>query len=406
MFPGNCEGGFTCDNGRCVARRHVCDQSDNCGDLSDEKDCGQASNVEVRLADGDEDSGRVEIKYLGEWGVICDDNWDSSDASVICQMLGYKGFSAQAVSGSRFGSGNGKFLLDEVNCTGTEKSIVDCIHTGWKVHNCRLHEVAGVSCLQKKACSSEQYTCPEGSCISASAVCDGSCNCMAGCEDERGNGEHSCETGSIDLVNGTQHSVSAGRVEITRNGLTGTICDDSWDDNDAIVVCKMKGFKFGEAVTGGYFSPGTGPIWLDDVECTGEETKLSDCRSSSWGVSNCGHAEDAGVICSNDLPPLPDLPTESPHIAPTLELVDGHDEHSGRVEMVVNNQQGTICDDQWDDNDAAVVCRMLGYKKGTAKVNGHFGSGSSKLSILLDDVDCVGTEASILDCRHSGTGCP
>lgn len=51
---------------------------------------GASEEVEVRLmGSDDEQSGRVEIKYLGEWGVICDDNWDNDDAAVICNMLGY-----------------------------------------------------------------------------------------------------------------------------------------------------------------------------------------------------------------------------------------------------------------------------------------------------------------------------
>lgn len=54
-------------------------------------DQSAAQVLEVRLVGGDDKySGRVEINYLGEWGVICDDSWDKKDATVVCRMLGYE----------------------------------------------------------------------------------------------------------------------------------------------------------------------------------------------------------------------------------------------------------------------------------------------------------------------------
>ncbi|NXF49076.1 MARCO protein, partial [Oceanites oceanicus] len=86
-----------------------------------------------------------------------------------------------------------------------------------------------------------------------------------------------------------------GRVEVFHAGSWGTICDDGWSTQDATVVCRMLGYN--RAISAFTARPGTGRIWLDDVNCSGNERSIFDCPKPDWGVNNCSHNEDAGVEC-------------------------------------------------------------------------------------------------------------
>ncbi|CAH1267473.1 UMOD [Branchiostoma lanceolatum] len=92
---------------------------------------------------------------------------------------------------------------------------------------------------------------------------------------------------------------SSGRVEVFHGGEWGTVCDDSWGKSQAEVVCRELGFPGAvEAICCSLIAgPGRGKIWLDNVECTEKEESLLHCKHNGWGVTNCGHGEDAGVIC-------------------------------------------------------------------------------------------------------------
>ena len=101
--------------------------------------------------------------------------------------------------------------------------------------------------------------------------------------------------GDVRLVDGT--TAQEGRVEIYHNTEWGTVCDDRFASDDAAVVCRQLGYTGGAAHHQAAFGEGTGTIWMDDVDCTGSESRLADCSSLGWGVHNCRHSEDVGVSC-------------------------------------------------------------------------------------------------------------
>lgn len=101
---------------------------------------------EVRLVNGTSRcSGRVEVLHNQQWGTVCDDGWELTNAQVVCRELGC-GVALAAPRGAKFGKGNDPIWLDDVKCKGTEAALHDCRLKSWGEHNCNHGEDAGAVC--------------------------------------------------------------------------------------------------------------------------------------------------------------------------------------------------------------------------------------------------------------------
>ncbi|XP_074994734.1 scavenger receptor cysteine-rich type 1 protein M130-like [Calonectris borealis] len=313
-------------------------------DCSHARDAGAMCSgaVEVRLVDGGRRcAGRVEVKQQGQWGTVCDDDWDMHDAAVVCKQLGC-GSAVGAPQYGHFGQGSGPIWMDDVGCNGTESALSDCPHRGWGENDCDHAEDAGVMC--------SEYT-------------------------------------GFRLVNGS--TACAGRVEVQVLGTWGTLCASRWHLSDAHVLCRQLNCGFAESIPGGgHFGRGTGPVWRDSFHCDGTEAHLGQCPVITLGASPCSHGNNAAVLCSG-----------SAGFA-SLRLVGGGSRCDGRVEIFQHGTWGRVLDDQWDVQEANVVCRQLQCGQAETAYNPpkpERGTGP----VGLRGVRCAGHETNLSLCNTS-----
>ncbi|KAK4805285.1 hypothetical protein QYF61_004850 [Mycteria americana] len=401
--------------------------------------------AEVRLANGGwRCAGRVEVKHQGQWGTVCDDYWDLQDATVVCKQLGC-GSALEAPKYGHFGPGSGPIWMNEVGCGGTESALSDCTHSGWGIDYCYHSEDAGVTCSGfvqlvggdspcsgrveirdgnqwKTVCDSgfgpkaADVVCRELQCGTALSVpgaahfgegagafwnrelqCVGNESLLISCP--RGSPrDQPCTHANAAGVTCTQYTgfrlgngstACEGRVEVEVLGTWGTLCASRWDLSDAHVLCRHLNCGFAESIPrGGRFGRRPGPVWRDSFHCNGTEAHLGQCPVTALGASPCSQESNAAVICSG------------PDSSSSLRLVGGGSRCDGRVEILQRGTWGRVLDDQWDMQEASVVCRQLQCGEAEAAYNPpkpERGTGP----VGLRGVRCAGHEARLNLCNTS-----
>ncbi|XP_011405889.2 PREDICTED: lysyl oxidase homolog 2-like [Amphimedon queenslandica] len=215
-------------------------------------------------------AGIVEIYYTTSssstlrWGNICyDSSFASTEASVICNQLGYNGASTYGRAGSTllYGTDTLATILDDVNCFSSSYLTL---------------EQCSLSTFIKSSCTSDSY------------------DAYVSCYTTRiWNNPYS---GQIRLQGGTYSSY--GRLEVYCNGQWGTVCDDSVGATDARVACRQLGYSDYSTYTGNLAGSSSQPIWLDNVVCSSSYSCFAYCESCpSSQFHNCLHSEDVALGC-------------------------------------------------------------------------------------------------------------
>uniref|UniRef100_A0A3B3RYZ1 SRCR domain-containing protein n=1 Tax=Paramormyrops kingsleyae TaxID=1676925 RepID=A0A3B3RYZ1_9TELE len=287
----------------------------------------------VRLVQGAHQCvGRVEMRHGVTWSTVCDSDFDLQDAEVVCRQLGC-GI-----------PGHDQVWREEIQCRGNESHIYFCPKSSSKTENCSHDD--------------------DHNQILPSLVL------FAGYTDSR-------------LVGGPDSC--SGRVELQYLSEWGTVCDASWDMRAASVLCRQ--LQCGTALSdpvSTFFGPGTGSIWLEEVDCKGNETSLWDCPSAMRGQNNCVHKEDVGVVCSE---------------YKEIRLADGC---SRQLEVFYNGTWGNVCFNQMNTTTASLICQHLKCGK-----SGTVSNSCSQLKGApnwLDNLKCRPHDSALWQCPSSNWG--
>ncbi|PVD22185.1 hypothetical protein C0Q70_17990 [Pomacea canaliculata] len=401
----------------------------------DNKPIPATQEVYVRLiTQGSAYEGTVQVYHNGMWGSICDDHWTNMDAQVVCRMLGYSPVGAVGMQGGVYTNSSGRIWLDEVTCNGQEASLAQCTKNAWGISDCTHSEDAGVVCssddiiflldvglgglmMRMNLMTQSFVPLPQLKIYTPTSF------------------DYDPEFGRLYFVDPGLRQIVSIRFDgedprevrqLDINPRKVNVASDI--AGDGFCLRKFRKDRTGplnrkaqqDRVNGSQRRRPTGVLRDEGAHFYAISVFENFIYYTDWNENTVMRVNKDGTGRTNVGPPsfrqlsdiriyssaenLPGVTAATPveldrdHVFVRLNSNGHQTATSGYVEVYANGEYGTICDDNWDDRDAAVVCRMLGFSESgaVAITNGRSGHGS--FIIAMDEVNCRGTESHLVDC--------
>ncbi|XP_073422727.1 scavenger receptor cysteine-rich type 1 protein M130-like [Dendrobates tinctorius] len=313
----------------------------DCTKIPEMKNCTKENppaiqcKVEVRLSGGTNCSGRVEVKYKGEWGgVFFSEHWIHL-STVIHRQLGCIIPNADFLTNaSEFGNIKSILLFAAINCSGEESYLSQCKFYPFKINDLSTDIMAGLT--------------------------------YPGYRDYR-------------LVDGPNDC--SGYLQAKQGNTWGSVCAIDEDLRTANVICRE--LQCGEAVPSLVtYTRRPGPIWMDQIRCIGNESRLLNCTIALATMKNCTKENHPYIQCKVE-----------------VRLSGGTTNCTGRVEVKYKGAWGGVLYDADVTNLSTVVQRQMGCimaKEDLLIKASEF--GNIKMKLWFHIINCSGEESYLSQC--------
>ncbi|KAB0387624.1 hypothetical protein FD755_002580 [Muntiacus reevesi] len=299
--------------------------------------CSLYAEVRLMTNDSSQCEGQVKMNISGRWRALCASHWSLANANVFCRQLSC-GVAISTPRGPHFVEGGDQISTVQFHCSGVQSFLWSCPVTALGGPECSQGNTASVIC--------------SGNHTQVLPQCNDSVSEPEGLQSQR---RAPLLLRQLRLVDGG--GPCAGRVGILDQGSWGTICDDGWDLDDARVVCRQLGCGEALNATGSaHFGAGSGPIWLDDLNCSGNESHFL-----------------------------------------ALRMVSEDQQCAGWLEVFYSATWGSVCRSPMNNITVSVVCRQLGCgDNGTLDTFVALREGSRPW--WVDGIQCRKTDTSLWPC--------